>query len=293
MRAYRRLLAFIGRPRTTLHCKSAVDNEGLAGGEGALVGGEVDGDRGDLLWLAEPAHRLAVDEGLAHAIDRLAARLAQRVDAPVERWALDRAGADGVAAYALGDVIGRNRLGQADHRRLRGAVDVAVGDAAPRGGARGDVDDRAPALLQHARQKGADHAMHRLDVEVEREFPVGVGSGEDRAMMDEARAVEEDVDWPDLPRQRLDRLVRADVELALVGIEPFETGDVDIRRNDARALAGEGLGRAAADAGRRRRQQSNLTRQSSGHWARSFRFVFSRGPASGRAAFLGDIAARS
>src|ERR1700730_4802932 len=211
MRAYRRLLAFIGRPRTTLHCKSAVDNEGLAGGEGALVGGEVDGDRGDLLWLAEPAHRLAVDEGLAHAIDRLAARLAQRVDPPVERRALDRAGADGVAAYALADVVRRHRLGEADHGGLRGAVDVAVGNAAHRRGAGGDVDDRAPALLQHARQKGADRAVHRLDVEIERELPVGVRSGEDGSVVNEARAVEEDVDGPDLARQRLDRLVRTDV----------------------------------------------------------------------------------
>src|SRR3984957_15288127 len=130
MRAYWRLLAFIGSPNTTLQCKSTIDDEGLAGGEGALVGGEVDGDRGDLFRLAEPAHRLAVDERLAHGVERLAARLAERVDPPVERGALDRAGADGVAAHALADEVGRDRLGQANHRGLRGAVDVAVGDAA-------------------------------------------------------------------------------------------------------------------------------------------------------------------
>src|SRR5277367_5199190 len=112
MRAYWRLLAFIGSPNTTLQCKSTVDDEGLAGGEGALVGGEVDGDRVDLLRLAEPAHRLAVDERLAHGLERLAARLAQRLDPAVERRALDRARADGVAAHALADVIGRHRLGE-------------------------------------------------------------------------------------------------------------------------------------------------------------------------------------
>ena len=76
-------------------------------------------------------------------------------DALVERRRLDRARADRVAADALLDEIGGDRLGQPDDRRLRGAVDVAVGNAAHRGGARGDVDDRAAALLQHPRQEGA------------------------------------------------------------------------------------------------------------------------------------------
>src|ERR1700734_1354830 len=147
MRVYWRLLAFIGSPNTTLQCKSAIDDEGLAGGEGALVRGEIDGDRGDLLRLAEPAHRLAVDERLAHGLDRLAARLAQGLDPAVERRAFDRAGADGVATHALADGVRRHGFGEADHRGLRGAVDVTVGDATHRGGAGGDVDDRAPALL--------------------------------------------------------------------------------------------------------------------------------------------------
>src|ERR1700722_15360814 len=186
MRVYWRLLAFIGAPRTTLHCKAAIDNEGLAGGEGALVGGEVESDRGDLLRLAETAHRLAVHERLAGAIERLAARLAQRLDPAVERGALDCPGADGVAAHAFAYVVRRHRLGEADLRGLGRAVDVAVGDAAHRRGAGSDVDDRPPALLQHARQKGANRAVHRFDVEVERELPVGVRRGEDRSMMNEA-----------------------------------------------------------------------------------------------------------
>ena len=148
-----------------------------------------------------------------------------------------------------------------------------------------------PALLQHARQKGADRAVHRLDVEIEREVPVGVRSGEHRSMVDEAGAVEENVDRPDLARQRLDRLVRADVELALVGVEAFEAFDVDVRRDDARALARKGLGRPAPDARRRRGQQRHLTRQSSRHWAAPS--VLFPAAVGGRAAFLGDIVARS
>src|SRR5271156_4542909 len=105
----------------------------MPGGEGALVGGEVDSERGHFLRLAEPAHWLAVDELLADLLDRFAARAALRFDPPVERRALDRAGANGVAAHAPADEVGGDRLGETDHRGLRGAVDVAVGDAAHRG----------------------------------------------------------------------------------------------------------------------------------------------------------------
>ena len=86
-------------------------------------------------------------------------------------------------------------------------------------------------------------------------------------MVDEAGAVEEDVDRPDLARQRLDRLARAHVELALLGVEADEAGDVDVGRDDPRALALKGLGRRAADSRRRRRQHRCLPRQSSRHEA--------------------------
>ena len=158
----------------------------------------------------------------------------------------------------LADEVGRDRLGEADDGGLRGAVDVAVGDAAHRGGARRDIDDRASALLQHARQEGADRTVHRLDVEIEREVPVGVRGGEDRAVVNEAGAVEEDVDRPDLARERLDRLVRAHVELARLGVQAGEPGDVDVGRDHARPLPCEGLGRRAPDARRGRRQQGRL-----------------------------------
>ena len=119
-------------------------------------------------------------------------------------------GADGVAADALADEVGRDRLGEADHRRLARPVDIAVRDAADRRGARRDVDDgaRFPALgraLEHAGQEGADRAVHRLDVEVEGEIPVLLGAFEHRAVVDEAGAVEEHVDLADRGRELLHR----------------------------------------------------------------------------------------
>src|SRR5580704_9796547 len=54
------------RPPVILKRHPAVDEMGLAGNVACLVAGEEEGERGDLLGGAEPAHRLAVDEGLPH-----------------------------------------------------------------------------------------------------------------------------------------------------------------------------------------------------------------------------------
>src|SRR5947209_17319338 len=85
----------------TLEREAAVGEMDLPGGEAALVGGEIDGQRGDLLGLAEPAHRLAVDKSLTHRLDALAGLRRQRGDALLQRRALDGAGADRIAAHAL------------------------------------------------------------------------------------------------------------------------------------------------------------------------------------------------
>ena len=111
--------------------------------------------------------------------------------------------------------------------------------------------------------------------------------------MDEAGAVEEDVDRSDLARQRPHGVRRAHVELARLGVEASEPGDVDVGRDDARALPREGLGRRAPDARRGRRQQRRLARQSSSHRGRSFH-PYSRGRSDAAPAqLLGDIPAHS
>src|ERR1700731_4506085 len=90
------------RPAVTLKRHPAVDEMGLAGNVARLVAGKKEGQQSDLFGRAEPAHRLAVDEGLPHHVRWLPRLLRQCRDALVERRRFDRAGADGVAADALG-----------------------------------------------------------------------------------------------------------------------------------------------------------------------------------------------
>ena len=67
-----------------------------AGGEGAVVAGEIDHKRRDLFRPADPADGLAGDEGGAGGV--IVAGVAQAL---VERRAFDRAGADRIASDAL------------------------------------------------------------------------------------------------------------------------------------------------------------------------------------------------
>src|ERR1700693_5573752 len=56
------------RPPACLQRHPAVDEMGLAGNVGRLVAGKKEGEQSDFLGRAEPAHRLAVDEGLPHHV---------------------------------------------------------------------------------------------------------------------------------------------------------------------------------------------------------------------------------
>src|SRR5712691_192809 len=145
-------------------------------------------------------------------------------------------------ANAFFDEIGGDRLGEADYRRFRRAVDVAERQAAHRGGDRGNVDDRAAALLDHARQKGADRAVHRFHVEVEGEVPIGLRAFEHGAVVHVARAVREHIDRADARRELFDLGRVAHVELLALGaLQIFYLGGIEIGRDDFAAFAHEGL----------------------------------------------------
>src|SRR5208282_660655 len=96
----------------------------MAGNVARFVAGEKERHPGYFLGRAEPAHWLARDEILPHGIERTSGLLRHRRDAFAERRRLDRARTNGVAADALLDEIGGDRLGEPDHRGLGGAVDI-------------------------------------------------------------------------------------------------------------------------------------------------------------------------
>src|SRR3546814_7033331 len=75
---------------------AAIDHHRLAGHERRVVRGEIERQRGDLLRLPQPPHRLARAKRRQRAVE-----IAGRTQAIVERRGFDRAGADRVAADAL------------------------------------------------------------------------------------------------------------------------------------------------------------------------------------------------
>src|SRR6516162_748888 len=115
-----------------LHRHTAVDEMRLTGNVASFVASEKQRKGGDFLRGAEPPHRLAIDESLPYFIERPAGFLRCGGDAVFQRRRFDRAGTNGVAADALLDEIGCDRLRQPDHRRLGGAVGIAVRNAADR-----------------------------------------------------------------------------------------------------------------------------------------------------------------
>ena len=117
-------------------------------------------------------------------------------------------------------------------------------------------------LAQHARQERLDGAVHGLDVEVEGEVPVGIGGVEHRAVMHEARRVEQHVDGPEPLRQRLDGGRVARVELDALGdarlLQPGHRRLVEVAGDHLGALARESDRRRPADAGARGRAEGEL-----------------------------------
>src|ERR1700677_1621133 len=102
------------------------------------VGGrsEVDHQVRDLLRPADSADGLPRDKRRPRLFV-----ITLRPQAIVQGGSLDRAGADGITTNSAADVIGRNRLRQADHRGLRRAVNESRWNAFHATRYRGHVDD--------------------------------------------------------------------------------------------------------------------------------------------------------
>ena len=152
-------------------------------------------------------------------------------------------GTDCIAADALLDEIGGDRLGEPDHRGLGRAVDITVGHAADRRHRGRDVDDRAGFLFQHCRQERLDHAVHRLDVEIERKIPVLVGAVEHGALVHVACAIDQYIERAERAsissRKRIDSACDEHVELAQLGVQALQLGRIEVGRDHLGALGGE------------------------------------------------------
>src|SRR3546814_11674871 len=109
---------------------------------------------------------------------------------------------------------------------------------------RGHVDDRAAAVLQHGRQEGTDHAVHRLHVEVEGEVPILFRAVQDRAVVDIAGDVAQHVERRQLGGQRIHRLGVQHVEPAHGDArragQLLQVRDVDVGRQQDRKSVVEG-----------------------------------------------------
>ena len=73
--------------------------------------------------------------------------------------------------------------------------------------------------------------------------------------MDISGAVEEDIDWPDASRQCSDDVRRADIERVQFAGQSFKLRHIEIRRDNAAALAGKSDSGGAANTGPGRRNE--------------------------------------
>ncbi len=105
-----------------------------------------------------------------------------------------------------------------------------------------------PPFFDHARQKGADRAVHRFHVEVEGEVPIGLRAFEHGAVVHIARAIGEHVDRADAGGKLLDLGGIAHVELPALGaLQVLHLRGIEIGRDDLAAFAHESLGDGPPD----------------------------------------------
>ncbi|MNT40165.1 hypothetical protein D3C72_1764620 [compost metagenome] len=165
---------------------------------------------------------------------------------------IHRAGRNGIHADTLGRIVGRDGLGQPDHRRLGNRIGRPVGHALHRRRHRRHVDDAAILAREHLRQHGLDGADLRLDIEVQGEIEIGVAHLQHRAGMDHAGAVEQHVDMADLCHRLVHGLGGEHVEHprrhAGHAIEFGQLAGIDVGGDHLGPGGHEGLDRGAANA---------------------------------------------
>ena len=215
---------------------------------------EEERDIGDVLGLAD-AERIFF-EGADRAFSR--AFLVRLAVAGADALGQDEAGADNIGAHALVGIGAGERACEGDQPAFRRRIDMRRMVAAQRHHGR-DVDDGATAARDHVRHDMPAHQHRPLQVERDGAVPDAEIDIMDRRVLDHrpARAVEQDVDAPELGHRRR----RAGGCRGIVGhVGAVEGGArlcrrsgarrfVDLRHHHFRALANEDAGRGPGDPG--------------------------------------------
>src|SRR2546423_1497479 len=146
-----------------------------------------------------------------------------RCHALLERRRLHRTGANRVAANPLANEINGYGLGKSDDSSFRAGINKPVGGSFDAGSTRRHIDDTSSPCPKHAGQYGTTGAIHRLHIEVERRVPIFLFTIQDRAVMNIASTVEQDIERPSLGHDSLNGFVVADVQVAGAYRRPFSS----------------------------------------------------------------------
>ena len=183
----------------------------------SVGGGEEQGRAGHVVGKAHAAigYRFT-DEALLFAQRAMLVLGEQGIDLIPHRG-VDDAGGDAVDVDAVLDEVEAGRLGEADHRRLAGAVDADQRLAAPARLARKVDDLAAPALPDHLPRHRLQGKEQALDVDREHPVVALLGDVENRGEVEHGGVVDENVDaagpiYHHL-NQSADRVAAGDVEL--------------------------------------------------------------------------------
>ena len=170
----------------------------------------------------------------------------------------DIAGADGVDGDALGGVLLRQRLGEADVASLRGRI-IGLAHLALLAIDRRDVDDPAEAALAHAFDHRTAHVEQGIEVGVDDVVPLVRRHLVEHAVFGDSGVVDENIDRPEV----LGDLGQPSYTVLVFGDVPFVDVDARLRlelggglvvgmigRRDLAARRLQRLGDGGADAAR-------------------------------------------
>src|SRR5256714_1498106 len=193
-----------------------------------------------------------------------------RCHALLERRRLHRTGANRVAANPLANEINGYGLGKSDDSSFRAGINKPVGGSFDAGSTRRHIDDTSSPCPKHAGQYGTTGAIHRLHIEVERRVPIFLFTIQDRAVMNIASTVEQDIERPSLGHDSLNGFVVADVQVAGAYRRPFSSqfiqrGLIDIGCPDDSTFVREAERSGSSNALSGSGQQCNFSSKSSSH----------------------------